>query len=265
MSSNAQRFLALHVPGQPLVMPNPWDVGSARVLATLGFAALATTSSGFALSLGRHDGGVRREEALDHARMLVSAVDVPVSADLENGFGDDAETVAETVRAAAAVGLAGASIEDYTGRDDEIYDLGRTTERITAAVDAAAGRVVLTARAENFLHGKQDLRDTVARLQAYEQAGADVLYAPGLRRPEDITAVLGELERPVNVLLLPDGPDVPRLADLGVARISVGGTFAYAAAGALARAARELTGAGPYDFWGLAGEGRAVADDALGG
>jgi 2-methylisocitrate lyase-like PEP mutase family enzyme len=265
MSSNAQRFLALHVPGQPLVMPNPWDVGSARVLATIGFAALATTSSGFALSLGRHDGGVRREEALDHARMLVSAVDVPVSADLENGFGDDAETVAETVRAAAAVGLAGASIEDYAGRDDEIYDIGRATERITAAVDAAAGRVVLTARAENFLHGKQDLRDTVARLQAYEQAGADVLYAPGLRRPEDITAVLGELERPVNVLLLPDGPDVPRLADLGVARISVGGTFAYAAAGALARAARELTGAGPYDFWGLAGEGRAVADDALGG
>lgn len=261
----ASRFLALHVAGDPLLIPNPWDVGSARMLARLGFAALATTSSGFAMTLGRLDGAVTRDEALTHAAAVVAAVDVPVSADLEGGFGDDPAAVAETFRGAVAAGLAGASIEDHTGRgDDPIHDLGLATERVAAAVEAAAGRLVVTARAENFLHGIEDLRDTIARLQSYERAGADVLYAPGLRRPEDIRAVVGEVGLPVNVLLMSGTPTVPELAALGVARISVGGTFAYAAAGALARAARELTGDGPYAFWDLAGDGRALARDALG-
>src|SRR3954451_10568117 len=192
-------FLDLHIPGTPLLMPNPWDAGSAKLLASLGFEALATTSSGFAATLGRLDGGVTRDEALSHAARIVAATDLPVNADLENGFADEPAGVAETVRLAVETGLAGCSIEDYSGRDDDpIYPLERAAERVAAAAEAAGGRLVLTARGENYLHGRRDLDDTIARLQAFQEAGADVLYAPGLRTIEDIRAVLSAVERPVN-------------------------------------------------------------------
>jgi len=246
-------------------MPNPWDVGSARVLAELGFAALATTSSGLAASLGRLDGSVTRDEALAHAAQIASATELPVSADLENCFGDRSEEVARTVAAAATLGLAGCSVEDYS-RDEgaPIYDRGLAAERVAAAAEAAAGQLVLTARAENFLHGRAELADTIARLQSYQEAGADVLFAPGLTRPEDIKAVIGAVDLPVNVLLLPQGPTVRELGALGVSRISVGGTFAFAALGALALAARELLGADRYTFWERAGNGRDLARQAFG-
>ena len=180
-------FLDLHRPGHPLLLPNPWDAGSARILAALGFQALATTSSGFAATLGRPDGSVTRDEALDHAAAVVAAVDVPVSADLENGFADDPSGVADTVTRARATGLAGCSIEDSTGRDDDpIYHAALAAERVAAAVQAAGDDFVITARAENHLHGRDDLADTIARLQSFQDAGAHVLYAPGVidrRRP----------------------------------------------------------------------------------
>src|SRR5947208_11442559 len=200
----ADRFLELHRPGEPLLMPNPWDVGSAKLLESLGFQALATTRSGFAATLGRLDGSVTREEALAHAATMVSATPLPVSADLENGFADDPEGVAQTVRLAIDAGLAGCSVEDFTGREeDPIYTLEHATERIAAAAEAAhggPGRLVLTARSENFLHGRQDLGDTIARLQAFQEAGADVLYAPGIRSAEDIRSIVQSVDRPGNVL-----------------------------------------------------------------
>jgi 2-methylisocitrate lyase-like PEP mutase family enzyme len=252
----AGRFLALHRPGQPLLLPNAWDLGSARVLASLGFQALATTSSGFAASLGRRDGSVSRDEAIGHAGALAQATPLPVSADLENGFADEPEAVAGTVAAAIEAGLAGCSIEDSTGRgDDPVYDLGHAVARVTAAAEAAhrgPRRLVLTARAENFLHGRPDLADTIGRLQRYAEAGADVLYAPGLTRAADIRDVVSALDRPVNVLALAEAPSVAELAGLGVARISVGGAFAFAALGALVEAARELQHAGTYGYWRLA-------------
>ncbi len=265
----ARRFLALHDPAaQPLLLPNPWDVGSARLLASLGFQGLATTSSGFAATLGRLDYGITREEAIMHAEQIVGATDLPVSADLENGFGDDPAGVAETVRLALLAGLAGCSIEDSTGRaDDPIYAVDLATERIAAAVDVAhAGPVhlVLTARAENHLHGIDDLADTIGRLQRYQEAGADVLYAPGLRRIEDIRDVVGAVDRPVNVLALPGAPTVSELAAVGVARVSVGGGFAFAAIGALVAAGRELLDDGTYGFWAQAGPGAQVARAAFG-
>jgi 2-methylisocitrate lyase-like PEP mutase family enzyme len=248
----AARFLALHRPGQPLLLPNPWDIGSARVLASLGFAALATTSSGFAATLGLPDGSVTRDQAIAHAGIIVASTPLPVSADLENGFADDPEGVAATVTAAAAAGLAGCSIEDFSGRADKpIYDISLATERIAAAAQAAhAGpqRLVLTGRAENYLHGRTDLADTITRLQRYAEAGADVLYAPGLSRASDIRNVVTSVDRPVNVLARADAPSVVELAELGVARISVGGAFAFAAIGALAEAARELQTAGTYGY-----------------
>ncbi|MGA2528542.1 MAG: isocitrate lyase/phosphoenolpyruvate mutase family protein [Acidimicrobiales bacterium] len=260
-ASGAKAFLALHCPGSPLVMPNPWDVGSALALEALGFSALATTSSGLAATLGRLDGSVTRDEALAHAAQIVAAVGVPVSADLENGFGDEPEVVALTVEGAVAAGLAGCSIEDY-GKGG-IYEIELATQRVAAAVEAAAGRIVLTARAENYLHSRADLADTIARLQAYGRAGADVLYAPGIVEPEEIRVLVGELDRPVNVLLLPDGPGVSDLASYQVSRVSIGGSFAFAAFGTLARAALELQGTGPYTFWDLAAEGRALARRAF--
>ncbi|MCA5894198.1 isocitrate lyase/phosphoenolpyruvate mutase family protein [Isoptericola sp. NEAU-Y5] len=233
-------FLALHRPGDPLLLPNAWDAGSARILAALGFAALATTSSGFAATLGRADGAVTRDEALAHAAVLAAAVDVPVSADLENGFGDSPDDVARTVADARGTGVAGCSIEDHTGRDDDpIYDRTLAVERIAAAAEAS-GDVVLTARAENHLHGRDDLADTIARLQAYQEAGADVLYAPGLRDAGQVATLCREVDRPVNVLLVPGGPDPAALAEAGVARISVGGAFAWNALSGLIDAAREL-------------------------
>jgi 2-methylisocitrate lyase-like PEP mutase family enzyme len=237
-------FLTLHRPGTPLLMPNPWDVGSAKLLASLGFEALATTSSGFAATLGRRDGGVTRAEALAHGAEIAAATPLPVSADLENGFGDAPEAVAETIALACETGLAGCSIEDYGGDGERrLYDHDLAAERVAAAVEAAhAGptRLVLTARAENHIRGVDDLADTIARLQAYEQAGADVLFAPGLRTIEQIHAVVEAVERPVNVLMLPGCPPVSQLAEAGVARVSVGGAFAFAAIAAVVEAAREL-------------------------
>ncbi len=263
------QFLALHQPGSPLLLPNPWDAGSARVLASLGYRALATTSSGFAATLGRFDGNVTRDEALRHGADIVAASELPVSADLENGFAAEPVEVAATVTAALDAGLAGCSIEDYTGDDSAaIYDHQLAVERISAAAAAAhAGprRLVLTARAENYLHGRPDLADTISRLQAFQEAGADVLYAPGVIDPGDIASIVRSVDRPVNVLLLPGGPGPAELATLGVSRISVGGTFAYVALGALATAARELIESGSTGFFGPASDGRAVADAAFGG
>jgi len=240
----AERFLALHRGNTPLLLPNPWDLGSARLLEWLGFEALATTSSGFAATLGRLDGSVDRDEAIAHATAIVGATALPVTADLENGFSDDPTEVAETIRLALQAGLAGCSIEDSSGRDDEpIYALEPAAERISAAAEIAhAGPVhlVLTGRAENYLHGRPDLADTIARLQRYSDAGADVLYAPGLTALDDIASVVRSLDRPLNVLLRPGGPSVAELDAVGVRRVSVGGAFAFAALGALVEAAREL-------------------------
>jgi 2-methylisocitrate lyase-like PEP mutase family enzyme len=268
-AEKAARFLDLHRPGRPLLLPNPWDQGSAKLLASLGFQALATTSSGFAATLGRLDGSVTREEAIAHAAAIVAATELPVSADLERAFADDPAGVAATLRLALDAGLAGCSVEDATGRrDTPIYDAGLAAERVAAAAEVAHGgpvRLVLTARAENFLYGRPDLADTIARLQAFQAAGADVLYAPGLSRLQDIRQLVASVERPVNVLALPNAPTVAELADAGVARISVGGAFAFAALGAVVEAARELREQGTYGFWKLAGAGSSGARSAFGG
>jgi 2-methylisocitrate lyase-like PEP mutase family enzyme len=263
----ARRFLALHERSEPLLLANPWDVGSARLLASLGFDALATTSSGFAASLGRLDGRVTRDEALEHCASMVAASEVPVSADLENGFADDPGDVAETLRLALETGLAGCSIEDFSGRDEApIYELGLAAERIAAAAEVAHGgpvHLVLTARAENHLHWRPDLADTIARLRAYEQAGADVLFAPGVRRLEDLRQLVAEVERPVSVLAMPGAPSVSELAAAGVSRISIGGAFAYAALGAVVEAAKELADEGTYTFWERASVGAKAARAAF--
>lgn len=264
MNELAKRFLDLHRPGDPLLIPNPWDAGSAKLLASLGFDALATTSSGFAATLGRVDNSVTREEALGHSAVIVAATPLPVSADLENGFADDPEGVAETVRGAVEAGLAGCSIEDSTGRDDEpLYALEHAAERITAAAEAADGRLVLTGRAENFVVGREDLADTIARLQAYQQAGADVLYAPRLTRVADIRSVVESVDRPVNVLAWTGLPAVSELAAAGVRRISVGGWFAFSALAALIEAATELREHGTYGYIDAARQGAAVAATAF--
>ena len=264
-TEKAARFIGLHRPGSPLLLPNPWDQGSARLLASLGFQALATTSSGFAATLGRSDGSVSRDEALAHAAAIVAATDLPVSADLENCFADDPAGVAQTVALAAETGLAGCSVEDFTGDDDApIYDIGLAAERVAAAVAAAhAGpaRLVLTARAENYLYGRADLADTITRLQAYQAAGADVLYAPGLTSLSDIRQLVTAVDRPVNVLAMPGTPPVSELAGAGVSRVSVGGALAFAALGALVDAATELRDEGTYGYL----EGTAAGRRALKG
>lgn len=263
----AAHFLALHRPGEPLLMPNPWDLGSARVLATLGFQALATTSSGFAATAGRPDGSLTRDEALAHAAQIAAALDLPVSADLENGFGDEPAEVARTVSEAVRVGLAGCSIEDYTGDDESpIYPHALALERIAAAASAAhdgPSRLVLTARAENHLHEYDDLAGTINRLQSFGEAGADVLYAPGLTRAEDIAAVVRSVDQPVNVLAMPGAPSVAELAALGVSRISVGGAFAFAALGALVEAGRELLEQGTYGYADRARAARPTINQAF--
>jgi 2-methylisocitrate lyase-like PEP mutase family enzyme len=252
-AERAERFLALHSDKRPLLLPNPWDIGSARLFESMGFKALATTSSGFAMTLGRLDGSVSREEAIAHAAAIAAATGLPVSADLESCFADDPGGVAETLRLAGEAGLAGASIEDASrDEDDPVYELSLATERVAAAAEAAhAGeaRLVLTARAENHLYGAGDLADTIARLQAYQEAGADVLFAPGLRDLEEIRRLVDSVERPVNVLARPDGPSVAELASAGVSRVSVGGAFAFAALGAAVEAARELIDEGTCGFW----------------
>ena len=266
-ADKAAQFLDLHRPGDPLLLPNPWDQGSARLLASLGFRALATTSSGLAASLGRLDGSVSRDEALAHSAAIVAATDLPVSADLENCFADDPAGVARTVDLAAQAGLAGCSVEDFTGNEDEpVYAIGQAVERVAAAAQAAhsgAVRLVLTARAENYLHGRPDLADTIARLQAYQEAGADVLYAPGLTSLADIRQVVQAVDRPVNVLAISGAPPVSELAEAGVSRVSVGGAFAFAAYSALLDAAAELRDKGTYGYLASSAAGRRAVQRAM--
>ena len=266
-ADKAKTFLELHRPGDPLLMPNAWDLGSAALLASLGFKALATTSSGHAATLGRLDGGVTRDEALAHAAALARGTDVPVSADLENAFADELEGVAETIRLALETGLAGCSVEDYSGSDGgSIYELGAARDRVEAAAEVAHSgpvKLVLTARAENHIRGRQDLDDTIARLQAYQEAGADALFAPGLKTPTDIRRVVESVDLPVSVLAVRGAPSVSELASLGVARISVGGAFAFAALGALAEAAEELRDQGTYGYLEQAATGGRMARSAF--
>jgi 2-methylisocitrate lyase-like PEP mutase family enzyme len=263
----AEQFLALHRSGIPLLLPNPWDTGSARLLAWLGFEALATTSSGSAATLGLLDGQIGAELALEHAQTIVAATPLPVSADLENGFADDADGVGRTARGAVQSGLAGFSIEDYSGDDAHpIYGIDEAAERIRAAAEAAhAGpaRLVVTGRCENHLHGRDDLADTIARLQAYQEAGADVLYAPGPTDSGQIRSIVESVDRPVNVLARSGMAPVSELAELGVARISVGGAFAFAAIDALVQAGRELREQGTYDFTARASPGARAAVEAF--
>jgi 2-methylisocitrate lyase-like PEP mutase family enzyme len=247
----ATRFRALHERPGTFAIPNPWDAGAARLLAMLGFEALATTSAGFAFTLGRKDGAVTRDDAMAHCRLLVAASDLPVSADLENCFGDDPATVAETVRLAAGTGLVGCSVEDASGDQRRpIYEFAHAVERVAAAVEAARKLpfpFTLTARAENFLHGRQDLDDTIKRLQAFEKAGADVLYAPGLPSLDAVKTVCGAVAKPVNVLA--NGRfSVAELGAAGAKRVSVGGMLSRVAYGAFLRAARELKENGTFRF-----------------
>jgi 2-methylisocitrate lyase-like PEP mutase family enzyme len=256
-TDKAKRFRSLHDGPGTFVIPNPSNAGTARILTSLGFKALATTSAGLAFSLGRRDGEglVSREEALDHARAIVEASDLPVSADLEKCFGDEPETVAETIRRAAAVGLVGGSVEDSTGNPNRpIYDHAQAVERVAAAVSAARALpfpFVVVARAENFMHGRRDLNDTIRRLQAYADAGADVLFAPGLPDLDAIRAVCAAVSpRPVNALAggKGSGLTVSNLAAAGVRRISVGSALTRAAFGAFLRAAREIAESGTFTF-----------------
>ncbi len=267
LTGAAGRFLALHRGDRPLLMPNAWDAGSARLLESLGFAAIATTSSGFAATLGRLDGAASRDEVLGHATAIAAAVAIPVSADTEDGFAADPASVADTVRRAAATGLAGCSIEDYTGRpDDPIHDIGLAKERVAAAVEAAhrgPAQLVLTARAENHIRGRANLGDTIARLQAYQEAGADVLFAPGVVSADDIRTVLSSVDRPVNVLAIRGCPPVDELAALGVARVSVGGAFTFAALAALIDAATELRELGTYTYLERIGAARTAVSTAF--
>lgn len=260
------RFRSLHVPGKPLLLANAWDAGTAKLFAALGFEAVATTSSGFAATLGQLDGSVTRDQALHHADAIVAAIELPVSADLENGFERDPEGVADTIGRAAATGLAGCSIEDFSGdREQPIYDTDLAVDRVVAAVEAArASRMVLTARAENYLHGSPDLADTIARLQAFQDAGADVLFAPGLVTADDIRQVATSVDLPVNVLALPGVPSVEDLAALGVARVSLGGALSYVALGAVVDAATELLETGTYEYWHAVGAVRKTVRTAFG-
>jgi 2-methylisocitrate lyase-like PEP mutase family enzyme len=249
-------FRALHDRPGAFVIPNPWNAGTARILDALGFEALATTSAGFAFSLGRRDSvaGLTREETLLNAKEIVDATDLPVSADLEDGFGRSPEDCATTIRLAAEIGLAGGSIEDATGDpDDPIFELQLAVERVAAAAKAAHDcQFVLTARAENFLHGRPDLDDTLRRLQLFAEAGADVVYAPGLPSLDAIQTVCGSVSKPVNVVMGLKGAafSVGQLASAGVKRISVGGSFARAALGAFVRAAREVKEKGTFTYAG---------------
>jgi 2-methylisocitrate lyase-like PEP mutase family enzyme len=248
-------------------MPNAWDVGSAALFASLGFEALATTSGGFAATKGRLDGGVTLDEVLAHSAELSRAVSVPVSADLENCFADDPAGVEATITAAIGTGLAGGSVEDFT-RDAEnpIYELPRAAERVAAAAEAAhAGPVpfVLTARAENYLHGRHDLTDTIERLEAYQEAGADVLFAPRVIDRDELRQLLASVDRPVSVLVNPKAPTVGELADMGVSRVSVGGAIAVAAYGAAINAVNELRDNGTCSYWDLAAVAGPVIRNAF--
>jgi 2-methylisocitrate lyase-like PEP mutase family enzyme len=246
----AAAFQALHA-GEPFVIPNPWDAGSARVFAALGFQALASTSSGFAFTLGRLDGDVTLDEVVEHAATLDRATDLPVSVDLENGYGADPESAAHAVSRVAEAGAVGASIEDYDP-GGHLYELEHAAERVGAAAAAARGLrlpFMLTARAENHIRGNPDLEDTIARLQAYEAAGADVLYAPGLRTEAEISAVCEAVSKPVNVLALP-GMSMEEIVGAGAQRISVGGGLTWVAVNAMAAAAAEIRDRGDLSSLG---------------
>lgn len=252
-AEKAERFSALHARAGAFIIPNPWDAGSARLLAALGFEALATTSAGYAFSLGRLDGMVTRVEKLAHCRTLCAATDLPVSADLENCFADDPKQAANTIVLAAEAGVVGASIEDYSNDDSKpIYDFEHAVERVHAAVEAArslAFPFTLTARAENLLRGRPDLDDTIRRLQAFEKAGADVLYAPALTTLAQVRAVTGAVSKPVNVLAPAlKGVTLAQLAEAGAKRISIGGALARAAIAALLRAGREMRDQGSFGW-----------------
>lgn len=254
MTDGSTAFRDLHSQPELFIMPNPWDTGSARILASLGFPALATTSAGMAFSLGIPEGSATPEQMLDHCRELVAATPLPVSADLEKGFGDSPESAADTIRAAAATGLAGGSIEDHTGdRDKPIYPFSLAVERIAAAAEACRNLdadFVLTARCENLLWGRDDLDDTIRRLQAFEAAGADVLYAPGLPDLETVRTVCAAVGKPINVVMGLPGPifSAADLAAAGVKRISVGASLARRAYGILIEAAREIRGEGTFGY-----------------
>ena len=253
-AEKGRAFRALHERDHAFIIPNPWDAGSARILAYLGFEALASTSMGYAFSIGMRDNTVGREGILEHIALLASATDLPVNADLENGFGDDPAIAAETIRLAAAAGVVGGSIEDATGREEgPIYCFEHAVARVEAAVEAARSlpfTFTLTARAENYLHGKPDIKDTIKRLQAYQEAGADVLYAPGLRTKDEIAEVVRSVDRPVNALMGLQGVLLSQaeLSEIGVKRISVGSALARAALGAFVRAAKEMKERGTFDF-----------------
>jgi 2-methylisocitrate lyase-like PEP mutase family enzyme len=252
--AKARAFRALHERDSAFIIPNPWDVGTARILAHLGFEALATTSMGYAFSLGRCDNTLDRRETIAHASAIASATDLPISADLENGFGDAPEVVLETIKLAAAAGVVGGSIEDATGRSDHpIYEMEHAVDRVQAAVTAARAlpfSFTLTARAENYLHGRQDLKDTIKRLQAYQEAGADVLYAPGLATRDDIAAVVSSVDRPLNVVMGLQGVQLSlaELSAMGVKRVSVGSSLSRAALGAFLCAAREMRESGTFTY-----------------
>ncbi|MEL7463091.1 MAG: isocitrate lyase/phosphoenolpyruvate mutase family protein [Pseudomonadota bacterium] len=252
MADIGAAFRALHAPGDPFVIPNPWDMGSARMLAAMGFKALATTSAGYAFALGRPEGTLSFEEQVDHGGDLAGAIALPVSADLEKGAGDTPESAAETVRRAAAAGLAGCSLEDATGDPAApIYDFALAVEKVAAAAEAARGLdrdFVFTARAENFLHRRPDLDDTLKRLEAFAAVGADALYAPGLPDLAAIEAACA-LGKPVNALMGGSGAmfTVAELAEAGVARISVGSAFARLAYGAVIRAATDIRDSGGFE------------------
>jgi 2-methylisocitrate lyase-like PEP mutase family enzyme len=267
MATQAEKgraFRALHERDSAFIIPNPWDPGTTRLLEHLGFEALATTSMGYAFSRGRPDGSLSRGETLRHAAQIVAATDLPVSADLENGFGDAPEAAAETIRLAGAAGLAGGSIEDATGREDQpIYELKLATERVRAAVEAARAlpfTFTLTARAENYLHGRPDIKDTIERLQAYQEAGADVLHAPGLATKGDIAAVVRSVDRPVNAVMGLRGVqlNLAELSAIGVKRISVGSSLARAALGGFLRAANEMREKGTFTFAADAANSREI-------
>ncbi len=264
----AEAFRALHRRDEIFVIPNPWDAGSARILAALGFGALATSSGGSAAALGRLDGSLSRDEALGHAHDIAAAVSVPVSADLEDGFARAPKGIAETARRAVATGIAGFSIQDTTGDPAApIFEVALATERVRAAVEAAhAGeaRLVVTARAENYLHGRNDLADTISRLQSYVAVGAEVAFAPGLSELDDIRAVVSSVPAPVNVLVRTGAPSVPELEEAGVRRVSVGSAFAWVAFGAMIDAATELRDQGTYGYLDAMARGAERARGAFG-
>lgn len=245
-------FAALHARDRAFLIPNPYDIGTARLLAYLGFEALATTSAGYAFTVGRKDGKIGREESIAHAKAIATATHLPVSADLENGFGDSPEDAAETIRSGAEAGIVGASIEDARS-DRSVYEIPHAADRIRAAAEAARAlpfQFTLTARAENFIVGRPDLKDTIARLQAYQEAGADVLFAPGLRTRQDIETVVRSVDRPVNVIMALQGValSVDDVSAIGVKRISIGSSLSRVALGAFLRAAREMKDHGTFQF-----------------